>query len=283
MNNPVVTVYTPSSALTRPGELIVQMFRDLWRGRELAWRLFVRDTAAHYRQSILGYLWAFLPPLATAGTFVFLNSHQILSVGRTPVPYAAYVMTGTLLWQSFVDALNSPIRAVVANKAMLVKINFPREALIMAGMLDVLLNFCIRLILLIPVFLIFKVPITRSILLFPIGSVALIILGLGFGLLLTPIALLYSDIDRGLVMITTFWLFLTPVMYPPIRTGVAAHLTTINPVSPVILTARDWLISQPALHVESFVIVTASALLILFIAWIIYRVALPHLIERMGS
>jgi lipopolysaccharide transport system permease protein len=254
MNSLPVTVYTPSSALTRPGNLMVQMFSDLWRGRELAWRLFVRDTAALYRQSILGYVWAFLPPLATAGTFIFL-----------------------------IDALNSPLRAVVANKIMLVKINFPREALIMAGMLDVLLNFCIRLILLIPVFLIFKVPISSSILLFPVGSVALILVGLCFGLLLTPIALLYTDIDRSLTTITTFWLFLTPVIYPPVKTGVAAYFTTINPVSPVILTARDWLISQPALHVDGFLIVTTLALLLLLVAWLIYRVALPHLIERMGG
>ena len=63
MNRLPVTVYTPSSALTRPRNLnlIVQMFSDLWRRRELACRLFVRDTAALYRQSMLGYIWAFLP------------------------------------------------------------------------------------------------------------------------------------------------------------------------------------------------------------------------------
>lgn len=283
MNTLPVTAYTPSSALTHPGRLIVQMFSDLWTGRELAWRLFVRDTAALYRQSILGYLWAFLPPLATAGTFMFLNSHQILTVGPTSVPYPAYVIIGMLLWQSFVDAVNSPMRAVAANKSILVKINFPRESLIVAGMLDVLLNFGIRLLILIPVFSIFKIPLTSSMLLFPVGSVALILLGLCFGLLLTPIALLYTDIDRSLGIITTFWLFLTPVIYPPVKTGVAAYLTTLNPVSPVFLTARDWLISQPAIHVKGFLIVTTLAFFFLLVAWLIYRVALPHLIERMGG
>jgi hypothetical protein len=32
------------------------MGSDLVAGRELAWRLFVRDTAAQYGQSALGYL-----------------------------------------------------------------------------------------------------------------------------------------------------------------------------------------------------------------------------------
>ena len=37
--------------------------RNLVNSRELAWRLFVRDTSAQYRQSVLGYLWVFIPPL----------------------------------------------------------------------------------------------------------------------------------------------------------------------------------------------------------------------------
>lgn len=278
-----VTIYTPSSALTQPGKLLGSMFRDLWNGRQLAWRLFVRDTAALYRQSILGYVWAFLPPIATTGAFVFLNSQKILSIGATPIPYAAYVMIGTLLWQSFVDALNSPLRAVTANKNMLVKINFPREALIVAGVFDVLLNFFIRLVLLVPVFWFFHLPVSSSIALVPLGVAALMILGLSIGLLLTPIALLYTDIGRGIAIIAAFWLFLTPVVYPPADSGLAAYLTTLNPVSPVIITARDWLISQPPTHLAGFVAVTSAALVLLFIGWVVYHVGLPHLIERMGS
>ena len=278
-----VTIYTPTSALKQPRKLFAEMLHDLWAGRGLAWRLFLRDTAALYRQSILGYVWAFLPPVATAATFVFLNSQKILSIGATPVPYAAYVMIGTLLWQSFVDALNSPARVVAANRGMLIKIKFPREALIVAGVLEVLFNFLIRLTLLVPVFWFFEIPVSSSILLFPLGVIALMLLGLSLGLILTPIALLYTDIGRGVSIIAGFWLFLTPVVYPPPTTGFAAYLTTINPVSPVILTARDWLISQPATHLSAFIVVTALALILLLIGWVIYHVALPHLIERMGG
>ena len=278
-----VTVYTPSSALRQPAKLFAGMLRDLWQGRGLAWRLFLRDTAALYRQSILGYVWAFLPPVATAATFIFLSSQKILIIGETPVPYAAYVMIGTLLWQSFVDALNSPARVVAANRGMLIKINFPREALLLAGMMEVLFNFGIRLVLLIPIFWVFEIPVTHSILLFPLGVAALMLVGLSIGVVLTPIALLYTDIGRGISIITGFWLFLTPVVYPPPSTGFAASLTNINPVSPVILTTRDWLISQPATHFPSFAVVTLLALILLLIGWVVYHVALPHLIERMGG
>ena len=46
-----ITVYTPGSALRDPSRLIADMFRDIWRGRGLAWRLAVRDISAQYPQA----------------------------------------------------------------------------------------------------------------------------------------------------------------------------------------------------------------------------------------
>src|SRR5436190_8244377 len=74
-----VTVYTPESPLRRPARMVREMFRDLLASRELAWRLFVRDISAQYRQSILGLFWAFIPPLVAALPFVFLNSQGIIA------------------------------------------------------------------------------------------------------------------------------------------------------------------------------------------------------------
>src|ERR1041385_6310593 len=99
--------------------MLGSMVRDVRASRELAWRLFMRDISARYRQSVLGYVWAFLPPLATTFTFVLLNRSGVFSTGETAVPYAAYVMIGTLLWQVFADAINSPIKTVTSAKAML--------------------------------------------------------------------------------------------------------------------------------------------------------------------
>ena len=100
---------------------------DIRSGRELARRLFVRDLSALYRQTRLGYAWAFLPPLANALTFVFLHSHGLFEIGATKLPYAAFAMIGTLLWQVFVDALNSPVTSLLQTKPMLTKINFPES------------------------------------------------------------------------------------------------------------------------------------------------------------
>lgn len=283
MSGMPVTVYTPESPLREPGKFIWGMFSDLVSSRELAWRLFVRDTSAQYRQSVLGYMWAFLPSLVTTATFTYLNSQKILNIGETAIAYPAFVMMGTVLWQGFVDALNSPLKAVTAAKTMLSKINFPREALILAGLADVVFNFLVRAILLVPLFLYFKLDLQTSVLLVPAGVAALMLLGLAIGMLLVPLGVLFGDVARGIGIITSFWMLLTPVVYPPPATGVGAFLSKWNPVSPVLLTTRQWLTGETVTALPAFAFVTVASAVALLLGWIVFRLALPHLIDRIGN
>ena len=56
----IEVVYTPESQIRHPLKLLKSMIFDLKASRELAWRLFVRNISALYRQTALGYFWAFL-------------------------------------------------------------------------------------------------------------------------------------------------------------------------------------------------------------------------------
>jgi lipopolysaccharide transport system permease protein len=142
-------IYTPESQLRRPIDLFKQMWRDLLASRELAWRLMVRDIKAQYRQSFLGIVWAFLPPIVMAVGFTLANDANVINVGETDIPYPAYVMFSTALWQTFVEALNGPVQAVTVAKPMLARVNFPRESLILAKVGEVFFNFAIKLILIV--------------------------------------------------------------------------------------------------------------------------------------
>ena len=66
-------VYTPASQMRTPALLVRSMFKDLAASRELAWRLFVRDVSAQYRQSILGLFWAFFPPVLSGLVLLYFN------------------------------------------------------------------------------------------------------------------------------------------------------------------------------------------------------------------
>lgn len=278
-----VTVYTPESVMRSPGKLVRSMWRDVRASRELAWRLTVRDISARYRQSALGILWAFLPPVATAGLFVFLNRGGIFTIGATEIPYAAFALFGTVLWQTFTDSLNIPMRVLTGNKIMLSQINFPREALLLSAFGQVLFNFFIRLVILVAVFLIFGLEPTWGLLLFPLAVLMLMLLGFVIGMLLIPIGLLYTDITQGMVAITTIWLFITPVLYPPPEEGILAVVTSINPVGPILVGARDLATLGIMPDVVPFAVISGVSIVALLVMWVYYRVSLPILIERMSA
>ncbi len=259
------------------------MFRDLLASRELAWRLFVRDLNAQYRQTFLGYLWAFLPPLVASMTFIFLNSQGIVKIETPGIPYPAFAMMGTLLWQVFVDSIQSPAQSVGAAKAMLTKINFPREAVLLGGFYMVLFNFFIRLLLVAEVMIWWHVVPATTVLMFPVAMAALFVCGYAIGLAITPLSALYGDVTRGIPIIAQFWMLLTPVVYPPRTTGLAGWLATWNPVSPLITTAREALTGQDLSLLPSFIIIFALAVLAVFLGLIGFRLAMPILIERMGG
>lgn len=278
-----VVVYSPESQMHTPDRLVRSMLKGLSDSRELAWRLFVRDISARYRQSMFGIFWAFLPPIVTGLVFIILQSKRVINLGETDIPYPVYVLVGTTLWQVFTESLNAPLKSVTAAKSMLAKINFPREALIVSAFYDVLFNLLIKSVILVGIFIYFKVSITWGLLLAPMAILILILLGLSIGLLLTPIGTLYTDVGQGLILVTSFWFFITPVIYPPPQSFPYSLLSTLNPVSPILIGARDLLTKGTIANLGAFMVVSILSILLLFVAWIIYRIALPIIIERMSA
>ena len=286
-NNQWVNLYTPESYLRKPLRFFLEMMRDLSSSKELAIALARRDISAQYRQSILGYLWAFLPVIGTTAIFIFLRSGGAFSTGDLSIPYPVYILIGTICWQIFVDSVNGPLKVVATSKAMLIKVNFPRESLILAGALITIFNFIVRLIILIPSLFFFYtkgmyVFVPSSVVLFPLGVLALMVFGYTIGLLLTPIGILYSDIFMGLQMIMMFWMFISPVVITIPQSGLVSKVMNFNPVTPLLDSTRSWLIGVAPLHLTEFFIVFGLSLFFLLCGWILYRVALPHVIARLG-
>ena len=278
-----VAVYTPESQLRSPAKLVSSLGRDLLASRELAWRLMIRDINSRYRQTFLGIFWAFFTPVAAAMMFVMLNRQGLISVKSTEIPYPAYVLIGTVLWQVFVDSLQSPLKVVNKAKSMLTKANFPREALILSGVGQVLFETGIRTLILVVVFILFDITPTWGLIWSPLGMLMLLVLGITLGTLLVPIGTLYGDVTLGLTSIIMLWFFMTPVVYPTPVEGTLATLLNLNPVTPLLVGTRDLLTIGHLSDPVPFLIVTVITLVAFLVAWLFYRIALPILAERLGS
>jgi lipopolysaccharide transport system permease protein len=277
------TIYTPESSLGNPLKMLRDMWFDVASGRGLAMRLAERDIKAQYRQAFLGILWALILPLANTATWIFLNRTGIVSVAETSLPYPIFVFTGTMVWAIFMDALNAPLAQTTAAKSMLAKINFPREALIMSGILQTLFNSSIKIFLVIIVLTLSGIYPDWHLLLFPFAALSMILLGTTVGLLITPIGLLYTDVGKGIPLVMQFLMFVSPVVFPAPTAGWAAKIFEFNPLTPLILVARDWLTGAPTESICQFVAINLLVLVVLLAVSVVYRLAMPIMIERIGS
>ncbi|MCJ2542061.1 ABC transporter permease [Thermostichus vulcanus] len=276
-------VHTPASPLRAPLKLLRAMGSDLLASRELAWRLMLRDISAQYRASLLGFVWAFIPPIVMAFSFSLASEAEVFTPGQTDLPYPAYVMFSTSLWQTFVEALNGPIQAVTQAKPMLTRVNFPREAIILAKLGEVGFNFAIKLILIVGLFGVYRIPVGPSALLAPVALIHLILLGTMVGTLLSPLGALYQDVSKGITLVTGFWLFLTPVVYPVPTSGRLEMLVNLNPVTPLLVTTRELATTGILTQIPSFWWVSGLVWVGLLLTWIGFRLAMPYVIERVSS
>jgi homopolymeric O-antigen transport system permease protein len=277
------TVYSPDSSLANPFVMVKAMMADLWASRELAWRLTVRDISAQYRQTFLGILWALILPLANTAVWLYLNASGIVVLQKTDIPFPVYVFAGTMLWAIFMDAINAPMGQTKAARGMLTKLNFPREALLLAGVYKTLFNASIKIALLLCVLPFFHVNPGWGLALFPVGVLSLILVGTAIGLFITPVGMLYSDVGNAMPLFMQFLMYVTPVVFAMPESGLVAKLFAINPLTPLILTTRNWLTGGTPEFLVSFLVVNAVAVVLLLASWIGYRLSLPILIERMSA
>jgi lipopolysaccharide transport system permease protein len=279
-----VRVYSSDKSQYNLKETIKTLWKEFPAAHSLGFRFAERSIRTKYRQSVFGMLWAFLPPLATAAIWIILNKYNVIKFGDVGAPYPLFVITGMLLWSVFSSSLLMPMQTMQANRSILVKINFPRESLIINAFYEILFNAMISLIIIIACIFIFKVHLTFNCLLFFPALLILMFLGMAIGLLLLPFSFLYKDIQFILPSILQFAMYLTPVVYSqPIYKG-AAKLLSLNPVSPILTSARAWLLGidlyVPLWHIW---LVAGIAFFLFAIGIFLQRITMQILIERMGS
>lgn len=293
-----VTIYTPDSTLSNPKALISSIFDDTWRSRGLSVRLFTRNLTALYKQTILGLFWIFLPPLANTAMWIFINSISGASLEKglggtyAGVPYPAFVLTGMVFWQAFIEAFQKPMNVVQSNRNMFSKVKFPIESLMFVGVLEVIFNSLIRMLMLIPVLIACNLLLGGEIafqLTLPLALVGLlgtVLLAAALGLLIMPFGALFHDIGKGVLVFVPFWMILTPVVYAPFgmtpETQGYYFFNLINPAAPFLLFSRDMILNGSFQFGWPAGIALLITIPLFLIGLLIYRVSIPILVERIS-
>ena len=189
---------------------IKDRLHELWTFRELIQNLVIRDLKVRYKNSLLGIIWSLLNPL-----FMMVVFTAVFTVMRNQAieKFPVFVLIGLLPWQFFANSVMGATSSIVANAALINKVYFPREILIISEVLSHLVNFLLAMLVLVPVIILFKISITPWIILLPIMIFIQLIFSLGIGFIVATANVFYRDVRMIMEVLILAGFFLTPVFY----------------------------------------------------------------------
>lgn len=219
-------------------------FSVIYRYRELLRNLTVRDLKVRYRNSLLGFLWAWGNPIMM--TLVFTIVFGVLSPTSTH-NYPLFILIGWLTWGFTSAAINDGIQSIVSNAHLVKKVWFPRIVLPASAVFANAMNFLLALPLIVALILFFNVPIQPLLLLyFPIIFLSQLALVMGLSFFLSAANVFYRDTGVISGVVLTAWFFLTPVFYSVERlTDKSKLVYYLNPMASIIEAYRNVLYGSP--------------------------------------
>jgi lipopolysaccharide transport system permease protein len=250
------------------------MFNELVASRRLIWLLIMRDISVRYRQSMLGYVWAVIPQIVTVGAFTVLNAWRVVPMGKTTIPYVIYAAWGISVWQLFAGCLAACTTSLAAAGSLVTKINFPREAVVIAAVGQPIFDFLVRIVPVFAVFVWYGFTPSWGFIVVPLVLIFVILLAVGLGLILSITNLAIRDTGNALGTALMIGMFLTPVLYPPPVRWPFTLINFVNPLSPLLTATQDLfafgLITAPDL----FAAACLFAVLIFLAGWRAFRVTI---------
>jgi lipopolysaccharide transport system permease protein len=189
-------------------------YKDLWAHREIMYTLAERDFKVQYKQAILGMMWALLTPVATLVTLVIVFSKVHLFRTLPGVPYGLYVYTGVLCWSYFSSALGSGSSALLGNKMLMAKTQFPRECFPLETSGVTALNTVLSWIPLVLLFVIYGYAPKLAIVWTPLFMVVEVVFAAGITLGCSALIIQMRDLAQVLPIVLSLGIFATPVIWP---------------------------------------------------------------------
>jgi len=178
--------------------------------KDLLVQLVTRDLKLKYRRSVLGYLWSVLSPLMIMAVQVVVFSQMF----RRDIPnYPVYLLSGQVLFNFMNQSTHQAIRSILDSAALIKKVYLPKYIFTVSKITSGLIDLVFSLGALVVVIIVTGAGFSWHFLLFPLVLVQLYVFCLGLGLFLAQANVFFRDIQYIYSVVTTAWLYLTPIFY----------------------------------------------------------------------
>jgi len=221
-----------------------------------------KDFKLRYRNSVLGFLWSLLNPLAYMVILTVVFSLLL----RSNIPnFPAFILMALLIWRFFQVATSQSLYSIVGNPSLVSSVYLPRALIVLSSNLANLFGSSIEFIVLLP--LLFLLGVHPDIYAFFLPVIVLMefVLIFAVSLLLASLNLKYRDVSQIWDIAIQLGFFLSPIVYD--ESSVPSRykpLYSLNPITRLIEATRGLFLQQqlPNLY-DLFIIFSVTGLILI--------------------
>jgi ABC-type polysaccharide/polyol phosphate export permease len=245
------------------------MMSNLQHYYDIVITLARKDFKLRYRNSVLGFVWSLLNPLAYMLILTAVFSYLL----RSNIPnYPSWLLLALLVWRFFSVGTSSSLYSIVGNPSFITKVRVPRFLIVLSANVASTYGAILEFVALFPVLILLGIRITFLGLLLPVLIAMEFVLIFGVSLGLAALNTKYRDFNQLWDITLQLGFFLCPIVYDasliPERYRFVYFL---NPMTRLIDSVRDIFLFGFTPSLTDYMVVIAASAILLLIGGAIFR------------
>jgi ABC-type polysaccharide/polyol phosphate export permease len=248
--------------------LMLGAAREVLRYKDFLRLLISTNIKSRYKRSVLGIAWSLLSPLLTM--IVMSIAFSALFKFRI-ANYPVYVLAGLVFFGFFQESTTQSMRSLVWGSALLKKVYIPAATYPLSSVGTGLVNLILSLVPVLLIMLALGQSFSWSLLFVPVAVLLIAVFSLGVGLIVSTIAVFFSDVVEMWGVLVRALFYLTPVMYPEeILPERFVWLVRVNPLYHLLRCWRDPIYLGVMPPFASVVAGVLSAMAVVLVGWWVF-------------
>ncbi len=256
------------------GQVVPARLGTLWDNRRVLSLLVVRDLKVKYADSVLGYVWSILEPLAMAGVYWFVFT-KLMDRQLGEAPYIVFLLCGMLPWQWTNAVLRSSMKSLTKDSKLVRSTNLPREIWVLRTVGSKFAEFMYAIPVLAGFAIFSRAELSWWVVFVPLAILLQTILLTGAGLLLASLSVLYGDVERLMRIVMRLLFYFSPVIYGVNdvtgRLGAVGDLFLLNPLAGIFDLYRTAFFPDQWAGWTAVVLATAVSMLVFVVGIYVFR------------
>lgn len=247
----------------------MNVFKELYKYRELLKTNVKKDIRGKYKASFLGVLWSFVNPLLSVLVYAIVFPY-IMRVQTEN--YLVFLICAIIPYNWFTTVVSQSSGIFVYSSNIIKKVYFPREILPISVVTSGLINFLISCLIILLFVLISGIGISWHLIFLPLIMLVQYIFSLAIVLVLSAINVYIRDIEYIVGFILQMLFYVTPVLYTTdMFSGWITWIFKLNPMAHVINAYRDIFYVHAIPQVNNLLILLVLSIVLLVIGYKIFK------------